>query len=404
MKTVKELQEQLNKKRDELNEIFEKAKTDDGLKMSAEQVEDVRARNKELDDLGRELETARELDEAYEKNRQAIRDSHLPETDIPLPGTRQDQKRQPVKTLGQRFVEAKEYKERQRSKPFVVDMPDVELKTLMERTAGYAPESLRLDRTVFSAQRRPVVGDLMPNTPTSMAAIKYMEETTFTNNAAALAEGGQLAESALQFTEQTDPVESIGTWLPVTDEQLEDVDQAMSIVDNRLMLMLALAEEAQLVTGSGVAPNLTGYLNKAGIQTQALGADTVPDAFYKAITKVRFTGFADPTGFVIHPNDWQGVRLLRTVDGIYIWGSPAEQGPERMWGLPGVVTPVITENTGLVGDFQLYSELFRKRGATVEVSNSHSDFFIKRKQAIRIDERVVLVIYRAAAFCTVTGI
>lgn len=69
-----------------------------------------------------------------------------------------------------------------------------------------------------------------------------------------------------------------------------------------------------------------------------------------------------------------------------------------------MATTAATENTGLVGDFQLYSEIYFKRGLTIKVSDSHSDYFVKGKQAIRADERLALVIYRAAAFCTVTGI
>ena len=412
MKSVKELQDQLNAKRDELAKIYEAKKTTvDGearYDLSVKELEDVRALNKEVDAVAVELEGAKEVDSIYQKNAQAIREGQRPATQLPMntSGKASDQRRQ-VKSLGELFIESDGYKNRQSKRDIIVRLDDfdfLEAKTLMETGAGFAPESVRTGRIVEYAHRRPVIADLIPQTPTTQAAVVYMEETTFTNNAATRSEGGQAGEAALAYTERSETVREIATFLPVTEIQLEDAPVVQGAINNRLLTMLDLTEEVQLMSGDGNAPNMTGFLVKAGVQSQAKGADPTPDAIYKAMTLVRHTGFAEPSAVVFHPNDWQDIRLLRTTDGIYIWGSPAEAGPERIWGLPAVITTASTENTALLGDFQLYSEIFRRRGANIKVSDSHSDYFIKGKLAIRADKRLTLAIYRASAFCKVTGI
>jgi HK97 family phage major capsid protein len=120
--------------------------------------------------------------------------------------------------------------------------------------------------------------------------------------------------------------------------------------------------------------------------------------------KVLATGFFVPDGIVMHPLDWQDVRLLRTADGLYIWGSPAEAGPERMWSLPVALTTAITQNTGAVGAFQLGAQIFYRQGITVESTNSNEDDFKKNLIALRAEQREAVAWYRPKAFCTVTGI
>ena len=66
-----------------------------------------------------------------------------------------------------------------------------------------------------------------------------------------------MGENALAFTEKTENIRKIGSFLPVTEELLADVSAVSGYLDSRLRTMVNLAVGDQLLAGSGVAPNLT---------------------------------------------------------------------------------------------------------------------------------------------------
>ncbi len=316
------------------------------------------------------------------------------------------------KSLGEMFMDSPVYEAAKAKRANISDllpgrpeaMLDIRpLNAQFTTAAGWAPESLRTGRVVESAQRQIEVTDILPSFPTSMAAIVYMEETTFTNAAAERAEAAAYAEAALALTQRSVTVRSIGTSIPVTDEQLADVDGVASYLDQRLGFMVRQRLDSQILVGDGIAPNLTGTLNTAGINTQAKGADPTPDAIYKAIVTVRATGRAEPNVVIMHPLDWQDVRLLRTTEGMYIWGSPSAPGPEMIWGLPVVLTTAVTPNTAIVGDYARFAGLHIRAGLEV-LTGFVNDDFTKGLVHIRAGIRAAVVHYRPAAFTQVTGI
>ena len=270
-------------------------------------------------------------------------------------------------------------------------------------SADIAPQADR-QAVAPSAQFLADVTDLFTPGTTESDTVEFYEETTFTNAAAETAEGTAAPEGAIDFTLRTFPVQEISTFIPVTRRALSDTVGLQSYVEGRLGHMVNLRRSSQLLTGNGTSPNLRGILNTSGIQTQAKGADPTPDAVYKAMVLARTTGDAEPTGAVFHAQDWQDIRLLRTIDGVYIWGSPSETGPERIWGLGARVSNSITQNTGLVGGFRPWAQVFRREGATIEISTEHSTFFTERKAAVLIYERLALAVYRPSAFVSITGI
>ena len=275
------------------------------------------------------------------------------------------------------------------------------MKTLLT-LSDMTPDAQRTP-IVNSVQDETTVGDLMLQGTTDSNVMTYYEETTLTNAADTMAEGATKPESALGWTERTDAVRKIATWVPVTSEFLEDNAGVRSVIEGRLRFMLKRAEEDQLLNGDGTAPNISGILDRSGVQT--IGSTNDLDAIYQAMTEVRVDGQAEPTAIVIHPLSWQNIRLSKDSNNAYYGPGPfAPDNVERIWGLQVRVTPLIAEGTALVGAFRPFSQIFRKGGIRVVASTEHSTYFVENKVALLIEERLGLQVTRSAAFCTVTGL
>lgn len=434
--SLEQAQEKLQAKSADLNALMKEAAREDGtydysqvksvkgIKSNSDLVKAIRERNAELDDLGQFIEGQREI-------KQAERDQQMREKGLrgfPLPGAGggngggQSANQMQFKSLGEMVAEAKQFKawhdagaaggvtlqfDQYLPSDFLAKSAQFETmgnKALMTRAAGFAPESIRLPGFVEAPTRPIQLLDILPMGRVSQAAVPYMEEATRTHAAAETAEGETFAESTFVFTERSVPIQKITDSLPVTDEQLEDVALIESYINARLAFGVRQRLDRQCMIGDGTPPNLRGILNTAGIQTEAKGADPVMDAFYRSMTKIRLTGRAVPTHHVMHPLDWQQIRLTRTADGIYIFGAPTEAGPERLWGLPVVQNEVLTEGTGLTGSFDpAWITLFERRGIDIQVGFT-GDQFTRGRRTVRADMRAALVVMRPAAFCTVTGI
>lgn len=283
------------------------------------------------------------------------------------------------------------------------EIGELAIKTLLTSSAA-TPLEQRLPGIQLSAQEERTVSDLMLSGTTTAQKISYYVETTFTNAAAEVAEGNLKGESALDFTLREDNVRKIATWIPVTDEMLEDVAGFESYLRGRMAFMVKAREELQLLRGDGTGQNIEGIYNRTGVQTVTGYGESTIDSILHAITEVQKDAFVEPTAMVVHPNDWFNIRTSKDTTGNYLLG-PATLDPNqaRPWGLQVRVTTNALENTGLVGAFN-QAQVYRRSGIAVAISTENEDYFTKNKVAVRAEERLALAVYRPEAFCKVEAI
>lgn len=414
MASLAEIREEINEKNDQLHEIFSQAGEEIDLdKVSAiggdtaQKAAEIKRRNDELAALGQKRDQLELLEQMGKQNEAERKRLNEPAGQIFHPGSGGGQQREfQPRDLKRMLVENRGYKAFRDGtlREVTFELPAPDFKTLVTLST-INRQATRLDPVAMALEDR-TVADLMLSGNVDGNTIEYYEETTFTNNADTVAEGSPKPESALGFTLRTESVRKIAHWIPATKEALDDISFLESQIRGRLAFGVQRREEAQILHGDGTAPNLKGLLNR-DIQTQAKGADPTPDAIYRGMQKVRGAdgaGFAEPTAVVVHPNDWTDIKLLRTADGIYIWGNPSDEGPDRIWGLQVRQTTEEPEGTALVGAFRPHAEVLRREGIMVTLSTEHSTYFTENKVAILAEERIALAVYRSSAFCSVTGV
>jgi HK97 family phage major capsid protein len=146
-------------------------------------------------------------------------------------------------------------------------------------------------------------------------------------------------------------------------------------------------------------------------------AGTYADQLFKAMNGVRGSAFVEPEWIVMHPTDYEKLRLLKDTANQYYGGGPF-QGPygagsnlaasgqitgaiDSVWNKAVYVTSAIGgAGTALVGS-RAAGQVWSKGGLTVDATNSHSTYFTSNLTAIRAERRLGLTLYRPSALVEV---
>ena len=266
-------------------------------------------------------------------------------------------------------------------------------------TSGGALITPMRDGTInMLAGRQPRLRDLLTVINTSSGSVEYVDQVTRDNNAAPVAEGTLKPQSDYAFELKNLPIRTIAHWTKASVQVLDDAPQLRSIVDNELRYGLALAEEAQLLTGDGVSPNLDGLITNATAYAAefAPAGETMIDKIGLGMLQVS-NAYYEPNGIVIHPSDWMRMRLLKSADGEYLLGNPQVAAEQRLFGLPVVTTTAMAIDKFLIGDFRRAATLYDRQEATVALSTEDGDNFVKNMVTIRCESRLGLALKNAAA-------
>ena len=221
-----------------------------------------------------------------------------------------------------------------------------------------------------------------------------------------VSEGGAKPQFHIVESSATVTLQKIAGWFYETDELLEDNAFLKSALDARGLFELDARVEAYLLS------TLAGF-SGIGTATYTHGGTVGADDIFKAMMKVKTDSGLNADAIIIHPTDYQTIRLAK--DQVYQYygggyfygpygnGDAVAQQP-GIWGLNTIVTPSATQGTVLVGNFKQGGSVITKAnaGARIQVHVGDHDDAIYNRVTVVVEERLGLAVRRPKAFVKIT--
>ena len=246
--------------------------------------------------------------------------------------------------------------------------------------------------------RKVHVRSLLPVGTISQGLFTFPKETGGEGDPAAQVQGSAKSQVDFDITMSNAPAQVIAGYVKISRQMLDDVPAMTSFLQSRLLEKYLVAEDAQLLSGNGTAPNLQGLL---GVASAATGAATVDvEQLVQAIAQVEATNYS-ATGILINPLDWANiVNTKNTASAYSLPGSTVvtTDGQLSIAGIPIFKSTAIAADSFLVGDWAMGAQIMQRDGISVQFSEFDGNNFIENMITVRVEARIAFPIYYANAF------
>ncbi|WP_342762768.1 phage major capsid protein, partial [Dermabacter hominis] len=244
------------------------------------------------------------------------------------------------------------------------------------------------------AGETPQLRALIPRTVTDKPEVRYLRQTSVTNNAAPVAAGGLKPTSTVQFDEQTLKLSVIAhVSQPLDSYFISDYPEVLTAINNELLYGIVEAEERLFLSGDGKEGRPLGILNTRGVQVLQGGSDILGTT-RRAITRLESINL-QPGVFAFHPSDWEKLELSRNGSGQLEYSEgPINRAEKRLWGTQVAVSTFVPEGTGVL--LELNScHIVQDKAIKVEASSVDDDF-MRNQLRIRTECRSAVAVTRPA--------
>jgi HK97 family phage major capsid protein len=246
--------------------------------------------------------------------------------------------------------------------------------------------------------------------PLETSTVKTWRETgSFVQLADAVDENAQIPDNSnWTISQGSVPVRKIAAIVRVSEEILDDMPRFSSFVNDRLINSVLLKLDAEVLSGSGTAPHMTGLLN-AGITSISKGALSRASALMTAVSRCRSLGQGTPDLVVLNHADFLSMQTdLASTGGEFSAGPPGvfsdqAQPVYSFGGCRVLQTNALSQGTAIAGCFATGATLFVRKRVSVDSSATDGSNWSFNRLSLRCTMRAALVVTSPLRFTAVTG-
>jgi HK97 family phage major capsid protein len=251
------------------------------------------------------------------------------------------------------------------------------------------------------------IRQLLPIGQMSTSDIHFLQESQNEGTVAVWADNsGAKNQVDFDLTEEVAQSQFIAGYLRITRKMLDDIPAMRSFLQARLIERYLNAEDQQLLSGTGVSPQLDGLITNAQAYsgTRTIAVEKIIDA----CAQVEGNNY-QATGILLSPKQYYAILMTRgttneyslpggsainVVNGqIYIAGVPVFKSTALFTQLPA-------QDTFLVGDWAMGAQLFIRENPIVRFFEEDGTNVRENKITVRVEGRVAMPIYSPTAFVT----
>lgn len=274
--------------------------------------------------------------------------------------------------------------------------------TLINNTEGQIPQADRETRITNVPRQMFTIRNGANTFAIASNYAEWVEQRNQEGSATVVSEGASKPMIDWEYFVSGAKVEKIAAYIKISNEMLADIDGMLGEINSELSYKVELAEEVQLITGTGVSPNINGIDKYAQSLDLAALAGTIQfannwDAIAACITQIRVNGKGEfkPNRILMNPVDvftsLFGIKETSRgyVNPVSVVASPVAGGLPAIYvlGVPVVQTDSIAAGTIYVYDGTKHT-IRDKQAMAIEIGYEMDDF-TKNMVTIRAEKRLV---------------